>query len=74
MTTLPAPGTVQFAVTGVVPSDGALSSVAGSDPAGTLQTATVQTTSGDNYAFAIYRAPPDFNTGRPGEPDVARER
>jgi hypothetical protein len=67
---LPVPGTVQFAVAGATPSDGALSSIAGSDPAAVLQSTTVQTTSGDNYAFAVYRAPPDFNTGRPGESDA----
>jgi hypothetical protein len=67
---LPVPGTVQFQVAGATPSDGALSSIAGSDPAAVLQSTTVQTTGGDNYAFAVYRAPPDFNTGRPGESDA----
>jgi hypothetical protein len=56
------PGAVAFTITGSAPQNGTLSTVGGGELAATVSSPTV-TTSGGEFAFAVYRAPANFNTG-----------
>ncbi|MBC7978338.1 MAG: choice-of-anchor L domain-containing protein, partial [Myxococcales bacterium] len=60
---VPSPGNVTFSIDGATaPANGAVSTLGGNEQAISVTSRTVLV-DGTSYAFAVYRAPPDFNRG-----------